>query len=125
YLRSWRSISRKPVILPITPDASDFNPPHPEERPPGRVSKDEPHILTSWFETAQARLLTMRAFNLRPDRDFRFGVRVGLQFLQRAAVLPRHPLAEFRQPLFPVRENVGGALRSRQLGVPGDQDVQP
>jgi hypothetical protein len=31
--------------------------PHPEERPLGRVSKDE----ASWFETAQERLLTMRA----------------------------------------------------------------
>ena len=32
--------------------------PHPEERPFGRVSKDE--ARASWFETALARLLTMR-----------------------------------------------------------------
>jgi hypothetical protein len=36
--------------------------PHPEERPLGRVSKDEKHILSSWFETAPVRLLTMRNF---------------------------------------------------------------
>jgi hypothetical protein len=34
--------------------------PHPEERPLGRVSKDE---QTPWFETAQERLLTMRERN--------------------------------------------------------------
>src|SRR5580704_14069927 len=34
--------------------------PHPEERPLGRVSKEERGGL-SWFETALARLLTMRS----------------------------------------------------------------
>jgi hypothetical protein len=34
--------------------------PHPEERRVRRVSKDE-EIIGSWFETALARLLTMRA----------------------------------------------------------------
>ncbi|MET0719380.1 MAG: MOSC domain-containing protein, partial [Tardiphaga sp.] len=33
--------------------------PHPEERPLGRVSKDEPN--NSWFETREDALLTMRA----------------------------------------------------------------
>jgi len=32
-------------------------PPHPEERPLGRVSKDE---AVSWFETREDALLTMR-----------------------------------------------------------------
>jgi len=35
--------------------------PHPEERRVRRVSKDERSALASWFETAQGRLLTMRA----------------------------------------------------------------
>jgi hypothetical protein len=35
--------------------------PHPEERPFGRVSKDEARISASWFETrAKCALLTMR-----------------------------------------------------------------
>jgi hypothetical protein len=33
--------------------------PHPEERPLGRVSKDE-RCMMSWFETRQEALLTMR-----------------------------------------------------------------
>src|SRR6266446_6121309 len=37
--------------------------PHPEERPLGRVSKDD--ISSSWFETREDALLTMRAH--RPD----------------------------------------------------------
>jgi hypothetical protein len=35
--------------------------PHPEERPLGRVSKDEKRI-GSWFETREDALLTMRIF---------------------------------------------------------------
>jgi hypothetical protein len=35
--------------------------PRPEERPLGRVSKDEGRIVASSFETAQVRLLTMRS----------------------------------------------------------------
>jgi hypothetical protein len=35
--------------------------PHPEEQRLRRVSKDEGPIVASWFETAQARLLTMRS----------------------------------------------------------------
>jgi hypothetical protein len=37
--------------------------PHPEERRLRRVSKDEATVEASWFETAQGRLLTMRADN--------------------------------------------------------------
>src|SRR6476469_5956589 len=40
---------RRPVVVP-----------HPEERPLGRVSKDEAKVGASWFETPLARLLTMR-----------------------------------------------------------------
>jgi hypothetical protein len=40
--------------------------PHPEERRLRRVSKDEATIGASWFETAQARLLTMRDDNFDP-----------------------------------------------------------
>src|SRR5215211_6873831 len=36
--------------------------PHPQERRPRRVSKDEGPIVASWFETAQGRLLTMRVW---------------------------------------------------------------
>jgi hypothetical protein len=35
--------------------------PHPEERPFGRVSKDEARTVASWFETRFA-LLTMRGY---------------------------------------------------------------
>jgi hypothetical protein len=39
-----------------------------EERPLGRVSKDEMERTISWFETAQERLLTMRSKRyLSPD----------------------------------------------------------
>src|SRR3979411_3124219 len=46
----------------------------PRERPFGRVSKDGPHGVTSWFETAQARLLTMRADNRGSDVRSQGGV---------------------------------------------------
>jgi len=39
---------------------ADFLGPHPEERPSGRILKDA--TLTSWFEMARVRLLTMRVF---------------------------------------------------------------
>ncbi|SHH51548.1 hypothetical protein SAMN05443248_5069 [Bradyrhizobium erythrophlei] len=55
--------------------------PHPEERPLGRVSKDEKYGL-SWFETAQVRLLTMRIGLL---------CRAGLRLQIGALVDPRHP----------------------------------
>jgi len=42
--------------------------PHPEERPLGRVSKDEAGSGASWFETAQERLLTMRKKPIPPSR---------------------------------------------------------
>src|ERR1700709_2179177 len=46
YLRSCRSISRNPVILPINPAAPASSLyPHPEERRMRRVSKDE---ASSW-----------------------------------------------------------------------------
>jgi hypothetical protein len=42
-----------------------YSSPHPEERPLGRVSKDE---ASSWFETAlKKRLLTMRTVTVSPD----------------------------------------------------------
>src|ERR1700682_1539222 len=61
--------------------------PHPEERrrslssgrasrgPVGRVSKDEAGGRASWFETAQARLLTMRGekSSLRPLVEYALG----------------------------------------------------
>src|SRR5450759_1157029 len=43
-----------PVVVMESFPTNEF--PHPEERPLGRVSKDE----ASWFETAQGRLLAMR-----------------------------------------------------------------
>jgi hypothetical protein len=44
--------------------------PHPEERPFGRVSKDEGPSVASWFETAQERLLTMRVrYQLTPIKS--------------------------------------------------------
>src|SRR5437763_6805738 len=112
YLRSCRSISRKPVILPIKPDAPEslirlycFPPSAPhsrgaerrsyartdglylilQQRPLGRVSKNEASSWPYGFETAQAPPLH-EDNQLRPDRDFRFGIGVGLQFLQCAAV---------------------------------------
>src|ERR1700730_6503799 len=51
--------------LPMVRDGARAPPhhegPHPEERPLGRVSKDEKRI-GSWFETREDALLTMRIF---------------------------------------------------------------
>src|SRR6266700_3105857 len=123
YLRSRRSISRKPVTLPIKPDVPAFF----FFVIPGRceASYPESRSTISGFRVRGSRAPRNDAFDgLRPDRDFRFGVGAGLlQFLQRAAVFHRHHLAEFRQERAPVAEDLGGALRSRRFRVPQNQDM--
>jgi hypothetical protein len=42
--------------------------PHPEERPFGRVSKDEGPSVASWFKTAQERLTMRVRYQLAPIR---------------------------------------------------------
>src|SRR5882757_1579463 len=51
------------MTLPAGPPSPAPKPaptPHPEERPLGRVSKDEGPTVASWFETREEALLTMR-----------------------------------------------------------------
>src|ERR1700685_510962 len=73
YLRSCRSISRKPVILPIKPDALSLR--HPEVRALARLEGWATNIPCHPSRLAEdGSHLRMTHFFLRPDRDFRLGV---------------------------------------------------
>src|ERR1700750_3236446 len=84
--RAVRRASRRMSLARPLGSRRRFAPPHHEGKP---VS---PHPEDGIFAASR----TIRG-NLRPDCDFRLGVGVGLQFLQRAAVFDRHYLAELRQ----------------------------
>src|SRR4051812_43904652 len=125
YLRSCRSISRKPVILPINASAPAFLSSFrdaPLGAGPESITPDRGYGFRVRAEEARPGMTDVFS---RPDRDFRLGVGVGLQFLQRAAVFHRHHFPEFRQPFLPVRKNLRGAPRAREFCVPRDQDLQP
>src|SRR5690348_14784383 len=103
YFRSCRSISRKPVTLPI----ENLTPLHHSlvfvVFVIARSEAAKQSTLFPWKDFGLLRCARNGGVCLRSDRDLRLGVGVGAQFAQRAAVLDRHHLAEFRQPMLPVR----------------------
>src|ERR1700722_18747048 len=84
--------------------------PHPEERALARVSKDE-ESLASWFETALARLLTMRNTSIR----HRHGAK-RLPFARRQFLGLRFQLAASGQ-------DVAATRRAHRRGIAGVENI--
>src|SRR5690606_20208228 len=118
YLFSCRSISRKPVTLPI------FIPCSPGFSRPGSTSgsafADPGKILAQiWPARLSGRLASASMSGGYATQPIAF------HLLERTTIFDRHDLAEFGPVIRPVIENGARPLRPRETEVVGDQMHQP
>src|SRR5580700_1652946 len=94
---------------------------HPWEKVLSPAYMAAPGRATQSYRGPGATWTSLQSFRRGETRLFP----LGKQFLDRAAVLDRHDLAEFRLVLVPLLENVAGPRRIRIKGMVRDELMQP